>query len=436
MTDSRLIEGVDLVTAGFDALADNWAQARGVSTEQTGKANSTALGILPADNSMGTSPGTLLTDNVTAKVWFQELETHVEDLEASLAAGLPDSGPVLAQMQAYVDQTEADAVAVGADKLAVTTLKADVQTLYDGISQIEDAIALDAAAVAVDKDSAQLAATEATNQYNKTVAASIVGGDYFPGARLYVPQGAITGVGTITTAGSGGVDGTYALGFTGGTFSVNPTGTFTVTGGVVAAITITGAGLFIGTTPTKPTLTFTTSAGLTGAAGTFSTKYLKTAGEYYYTDHATDSKIVSYFQNQGNTPVQIKAIVDWLNFTYLDTQVTAAQNWATLAQGYALALSPRVYVNISSPVAGNAYPADFNIVNGLTFTRISVVLVGTGSAEIAVIGNGVLYGPTTVDDDGLIATVDITVASGSDISFSIPTITGDVSFIHISLDGI
>jgi len=69
---------------------------------------------------------------------------------------------------------------------------------------------------------------------------------------------------TIAAAGSGGTDGTFALAFSGGagTDIIAPTGTFTVSGGAVTAVTITQRG---GGYTTAPTISTAASAGLTGA---------------------------------------------------------------------------------------------------------------------------------------------------------------------------
>ena len=73
---------------------------------------------------------------------------------------------------------------------------------------------------------APTAATAKTGaeQARNDALAAIAGGvaDFYPGARSNVPQGA-TGTGAIT-GGSGGTDGTFALGFTGGNFAVNGNG--------------------------------------------------------------------------------------------------------------------------------------------------------------------------------------------------------------------
>lgn len=72
-------------------------------------------------------------------------------------------------------------------------------------------------------------------------------------------------VGAITP-GSGGTNGTFTLTWSGGNFGINPVGTFTVSGGVVTAVTLTSPGLYAGNTPSAPTPSFAASAGLTGAA--------------------------------------------------------------------------------------------------------------------------------------------------------------------------
>lgn len=154
---------------------------------------------------------------------------------------------------------------------------------------------------------ARTGAEAARDAANSAVAASQ---DYFPAARSHVPQGAALGAGTISAAGTGGTGGTFALAFTGGNFAVNPTGTFTVAGGVVTAINITGAGLYIGGSITKPTLSFAASAGLTGASGTFNTVFLKTAGEYWLTDTSPASNYLSLFQNVANAAVEVDAQFD------------------------------------------------------------------------------------------------------------------------------
>jgi hypothetical protein len=128
---------------------------------------------------------------------------------------------------------------------------------------------------------------------------ALAGGRVFPTATSNVPRG-IMSVGAIT-AGSAGTNGTFALTFTGGNFSVNPTGTFTVAGGVLTAVTITGPGEYIGASPTAPTATFTNSAGLTGAAVVLNVGFRVPSGETYFANHASNSLLWQLFQNVSGT---------------------------------------------------------------------------------------------------------------------------------------
>ncbi len=70
-------------------------------------------------------------------------------------------------------------------------------------------------------------------------------------------------VATVLNAGTGGTDGTYALGISGGGGGVGATGTYTIAGGIVALITITSGG--DGYT-SSPTLSFPLG-GIVGASG-------------------------------------------------------------------------------------------------------------------------------------------------------------------------
>ncbi|WP_342361410.1 phage tail protein [Terrarubrum flagellatum] len=76
----------------------------------------------------------------------------------------------------------------------------------------------------------------------------------------------VTGHGSIT-GGTGGTNGTFALGFTGGTGTA-ATGTFTVAGGALTAINITSPG---GYSVAPTAFSFAASTGLTGAASSIQT---------------------------------------------------------------------------------------------------------------------------------------------------------------------
>ena len=125
---------------------------------------------------------------------------------------------------------------------------------------------------------------------------------FYPGARSNVPQGIVSTASLV--AGSGGTNGTFALSFSGGNFAANPSGTFTVSGGALTSVTITGPGLYVGASPTAPTAVLSASAGLTGASVVLTPGYLVTAGEYYWTD-ATDTDFWALFQNVADAATEV-----------------------------------------------------------------------------------------------------------------------------------
>ena len=189
----------------------------------------------------------------------------------------------------------------------------DVDEVYGfDTSQFRD-IAADVAQQAANAQSSAEAAAEAQAEAEQAAdtatAAAISTTGFYPGARTYVPRG-ITGVGTIT-GGSAGTNGTFDMSFTGGNFSVNPTGTFTVAGGVVTSATITGPGLYIGASPSAPTVSTSASAGLTGASIPLVVGYVVGSGEYYLTDSTSGAEFVALFQNVSGTATQVTDPLPW-----------------------------------------------------------------------------------------------------------------------------
>jgi hypothetical protein len=125
-----------------------------------------------------------------------------------------------------------------------------------------------------------------------------VPGVVFPtAAATNVPRGVLNA--TISAAGSGGTNGTFALAWTGGNFSANPIGTFTVSGGAVTAITIAEPGLYIGASPTAPTPVFSASSGLSGASGTPVVGFRVASGSYYWVRAADGLNLDLYLNNAG-----------------------------------------------------------------------------------------------------------------------------------------
>ena len=129
----------------------------------------------------------------------------------------------------------------------------------------------------------------------------------------------VTGHGAIT-AGSGGTDGTFALGFTGGTGS-NAVGTFTVASGKLTEVSVTSGGSYA----TRPSaFNFSASSGLTGAASSVTTAALDLSNGGGVTTYAIDvfnaqqnaqqtQLLLSMAQQGGGRYYQAKSEQDILN---------------------------------------------------------------------------------------------------------------------------
>jgi len=178
----------------------------------------------------------------------------------------------------------------------------------------DEAVAAEIGAEAAEV-SAQAALTSATaqallaEQYAGEAENARLAAGFYPSARANLPRGITSTSGLV--GGSGGTNGTFALTYSGGNFAVNPTGTFTVAGGALTSVTITGPGLYIGASPTVPTATFTNSAGLGGgAAVTLVAAFLVTAGQYYWTDDATSANLMALYQNVAGVATASSPLVN------------------------------------------------------------------------------------------------------------------------------
>lgn len=150
------------------------------------------------------------------------------------------------------------------------------------------------------------AASTATAQAQLAVSASAASSAYANGAATNVPRGATSA--TIGAAGSGGTNGTFALAFSGGNFAINPTGTFTVSGGAVTAVTLTGFGQYIGSSATAPTVVLTASSGLTGATVTLNVGFLISSGAPYWVAASDGSSQTVYYNSSGTATISSPAI--------------------------------------------------------------------------------------------------------------------------------
>lgn len=220
-----------------------------------------------------------------------------------------------------------------------------------------------------------------------TATLAALGQGIWPTATANVPRG-ITGHGTIT-GGSGGTNGTFTGSVTGGNFSVNPTFTFTVSGGALTSITITGAGQYIGASPTSPTAIFTASSGLTGASATLTTDFLVTAGRTWWANHATDSLLYQLYQNvagvatiqTGSTLVKAPTtnLTDvWLEYVPAASWETANKYFVRPIQNVSLTGSLTQYrFHLQSPFTNVLGDLSWHIVNyGVTPAANGTMVAG------------------------------------------------------------
>ena len=205
-----------------------------------------------------------------------------------------------------VAEAEAAVTASAASATAAASSASAAGTSATASATSATASAASAAAAAASETAASGYASSAAAQAAAAQVSSATSGVYASTAASNVPRGA-TGTGAIT-GGSGGTNGTFALAFTGGNFSVNPTGTFTVSGGAVTAISITGAGLYIGASPTAPTLSFAASSGLTGASAALTVDFLITSGRYYWV-LSSDATYMLLYQNVSGTATLASPVV-------------------------------------------------------------------------------------------------------------------------------
>lgn len=158
-------------------------------------------------------------------------------------------------------------------------------------------VALDRVAVSADKALAESAAATALNASSAAISVSLASGAYSNAYASTLPKG-VTSI-SITAAGSGYTNGTYALGVSGG-----PTGfagTYTVTGNAVTSVTITNPGL--ATATTAPTLSFPSGGG-TGATATATVASL-IADQKTYWAASSDSLTIGLYRNNAGTPTAV-----------------------------------------------------------------------------------------------------------------------------------
>lgn len=260
------------VTSLFDGmeLLVKFPQANATTTP-TINVNSLGAKTIGGDGGVAINAGDIAAGSVRQITYDATLGKFTVFLGNSVASAQVSASAAHADRVA----ADADAAAAHADRVAADT---------------------DAAAAHSDRLAADTDAANALNYSNIATTSAATSGVYANAAASNVPQGLTqASVGTIT-GGSGGTNGTFNLSWSGGNFSVNPTGTFTVAGNVLTAVTITGPGLYIGGAPTIPTPSFAASAGLTGASVALTIQYLVTSGNGYWVQ-STDGQWLNRYKN-------------------------------------------------------------------------------------------------------------------------------------------
>ncbi len=200
-------------------------------------------------------------------------------------------------VRALVTKKRLDATSVAAANASASAAVAAATTATGAASASAasaTSAAGSAAAAGASAGSAAGSASAAANAVGNVVLAAATSGAYPNSAASNVPRGLTqASVGAIT-GGSGGANGTFALTWSGGNFNVNPTGNFTVSGGAVTAVSITGPGLYIGGAPSVPTPGFAASSGLTGAAVTLTAQFLVQGGQGYWVQSADGNQLDRY----------------------------------------------------------------------------------------------------------------------------------------------
>lgn len=213
-------------------------------------------------------------------------------------------------VRALVTKKRLDATNVAAADASAEAAAASAAAAAGAVSAaagFAGAAAGSASAAGTSASGAANSAAAAAGSVNGAALAAATAGAYPNSAATNVPRGLTqASVGAIT-AGSGGTNGTFALAWSGGNFTANPSGTFTVSGGALTAVTITGPGLYIGASPTVPTPSFAASSGLTGAGVALTAQFLVASGQGYWVQSADGSELDRY-SNVGGVATAVAGV--------------------------------------------------------------------------------------------------------------------------------
>jgi hypothetical protein len=311
-----------------------------------------------------------------------------------------------------------DYIETGVDPLVTAA-----ETARDEAVAAETAALGAASAAEVSADLAQDAASEAE-------LARLTAG-FYPDARANVPRGIVSTSGLV--AGSGGANGTFALAFSGGNFTVAPSGTFTVASGALTSVSITGPGLYIGASPTAPTAVLTASAGLTGASVVLDAGFLAGSGEYYWTDDATATNLMALYQNVAGTATATSPLVN------LTKSLTSAVVPCTVGgSANAITMTPKTGFSVVSAGVDQEFTGFAAATNSSAGLTLAIAGVNGGAATEVVLPQGVLStsGATAVPARALRANYPVRFRWDSTITKYVltePVFLRQPSFVNLTL---
>jgi hypothetical protein len=108
-------------------------------------------------------------------------------------------------------------------------------------------------------------------------------------------------------------------------------------------------------------------------------------------------------------------------------------------EAFAQAIAPFAQATLTGTAitAGATFTVTRPLLNALPFTRFhGRVIGGTGSVVVNVIAIGVVHGPVVVNEVGRTDVISVTVPIGTDIQFSLQSVTGAPTAVLLELEGV
>jgi hypothetical protein len=345
--------------AGTGGSSKNWAQQTGADV--TGAAVNSRSSkswaqedLTPAGQNKGGSAKDWATSASLPDGVNKSAKSYVADAAGSAGAAAGSAGAAAGSAGAAAGSAGAAAGSAGAAAGSAGAAAGSATLAQDWATKTAAEVVVGqgfgAKKYAIDASNSAAAAGVSAGQ---AASASATAGAYPNGAGANVPRGLTqASVGAITP-GAGGTNGTFALAWAGGNFAINPTGTFTVAGGVLTAVTITGPGLYIGAAPAVPAPSFAASAGLAGAAVVLTAQFLVTAGQGYWVTSA-DGKTLDRYNNVAGVATRDATVASVPANPVVTDEILKSQ--ASLGDAYTLGAP----VTIGSTAANTTdYPGGF-----------------------------------------------------------------------------